>query len=83
MAEDCLKRRNVTGGLKEPAGESMSEIVAPEWHLGSFGGRGENVGERGVSLTIIVPKDVRQRDVPRCADKCAHGEVAQRHDPWA
>jgi hypothetical protein len=68
-AVDRLKGRNVAGGVKEPAGESMSEIVAPEWHLGSPGGHGDNVGERRVSLTVVLPENVGRRDVPRCADQ--------------
>ena len=34
-------------------------------------------------LAVMVPEHVGRGDVPRCADQCADGGVAERHDPWA
>ena len=56
MAKDRLKGRDIAGRLEKPAGEGVPQVMAPERHSSAAGDHGKDVGERRVSLTVIMPE---------------------------
>jgi hypothetical protein len=80
MAEDRSEGWDDAGGLQEPAGKGVAQIVAPERHTGSAGNISEAIGEGGIPLPFTVPEHVCRGGMPRCAGQCADGGVAQWHD---
>ena len=61
MTEDCLQGWDVARGLKEPAGEGVAQVVAPERHSGSAGDQDKAVGKGGMPLAVMVPRTHRAR----------------------
>jgi hypothetical protein len=66
-------------------GSGVSADALLQWlrraRLGSTGDQSKAVGEGGIPLAVMVPEHVDRGDVPRCADQCADGGVAQWHYP--